>query len=101
MAQDQTPAQPPANPSEEKTPKPEGEVAKKYPHPPGQFITRPLTQISTAMDLLLDDMENRGCAYFYEQAHPQTGLVRDHAPAVGLSDSRVASIAATGFGLSA
>ena len=30
-----------------------------------------------------------------------TGLVRDHAPAVGRSESRVASIAATGFGLSA
>jgi hypothetical protein len=89
-----------ANPSEEQTPKSEGEVARKYPHPPGQFINRPLTQISTTMDMLLDDMENRGSAYFYEQAHPQTGLVRDHAPAVGLSDSRVASIAATGFGLS-
>ncbi|HWF65833.1 MAG TPA: glucoamylase family protein, partial [Acidobacteriaceae bacterium] len=98
--QNQTPTQQPANPSEEKTPKSEGEVAKKYPHPPGKFINRPMTQISTSMDLLLDDMENRGSAYFYEQAHPQTGLVRDHAPAVGLSDSRVASIAATGFGLS-
>lgn len=93
--------QQPANPSEEKTPKPEGEIAKKFPHPPGQFINRPLTQISTTIDLLLDDMENRGTAYFYEQAHPQTGLIRDHAPAVGTSDSRVASIAATGFGLSA
>jgi hypothetical protein len=92
---------PVAPPAEEKTPKPESEVAKKYPHPPGQFINRPLTQISSVVDYLLDDVESRGSAYFYEQAHPQTGLVRDHAPVVGISDSRVASIAATGFGLSA
>lgn len=95
------PQKPVAPPAEEKTPKPESEVAKKYPHPPGQFINRPLTQISSVVDMLLDDMEGRGSAYFYDQAHPQTGLVRDHAPAVGISDSRVASIAATGFGLSA
>ena len=102
MAQSASPSQQtPATPSEENTPKTEGEVAKKFPHPPGTFINRPLTQISSAMDLLLDDIENRGVSYFYEQAHPTTGLVRDHAPAVGLSDSRVASIAATGFGLSA
>ncbi|MGC1782009.1 MAG: glucoamylase family protein [Acidobacteriaceae bacterium] len=95
------PQKPVAPPTEEKTPKPESEVAKKYPHPPGQFINRPLTQISSVVDLLLDDMEGRAVDYFYDQAHPQTGLVRDHAPAVGISDSRVASIAATGFGLSA
>ncbi len=50
---------------------------------------------------MLDDLEGRGCDYFYEQASPKTGLVRDRAPAVGRSLSRVASIAATGFGLSA
>jgi len=102
MGQTSAPAQqaPPAK-SEEKAPRSESEVAKKFPHPPGQFINRPLTQITSAMELLLDDVESRGVAYFYEQAHPLTGLVRDHAPAVGLSDSRVASIAATGFGLSA
>ena len=49
----------------------------------------PLTQISTVVDAMLDDMEGRGVAYFYDQAHPMTGLVRDHAPAVGRSDSRV------------
>jgi hypothetical protein len=96
-AQTQKPSTPPV---EEKTPTPESVIAKKYPHPPGEFINRPMTQISNVVDLLLDDMEGRGVAYFYEQAHPQTGLVRDHAPAVGRSDSRVASIAATGFGLS-
>ncbi len=103
VAQTQTPAAQQQTPTapEEKTPKSESEVAKKYPHFPGTFINRPLTQISTVVDTLLDDMEGRGAAYFYDQAHPQTGLVRDHAPVEGLSDSRVASIAATGFGLSA
>jgi len=96
MAQTQMRTPPPV---EEKTPTPESVIAKKYPHLPGSFINRPLTQISNVVNLMLDDMEGRGVAYFYEQAHPQTGLVRDHAPAVGRSDSRVASIAATGFGL--
>lgn len=102
IAQSQPPAQSQTpSPEGEKTPKRESEVAQKYPHPPGQFINRPLTQISTVVDTMLDDMGGRGTAYFYEQAHPLTGLVRDHAPAIGIADSRVASIAATGFGLSA
>ncbi|MGC9292598.1 MAG: glucoamylase family protein [Acidobacteriaceae bacterium] len=91
----------PTPPSAEKQPRTETETARKYPHPPGVFINRPLTQISKVADTLLDDMEGRGVAYFYEQSHPQTGLVRDHAPVVGGTTSRQGSIAATGFGLSA
>ena len=91
----------PAEPPAAKLPKTETETAKKYPHPPGIFINRPLTQISKVADTLLDDMEGRGVAYFYEQSHPETGLVRDHAPVVGVTASRQGSIAATGFGLSA
>jgi hypothetical protein len=91
----------PTPPSAEKQPRTETETAKKYLHPPGVFINRPLTQISKVADTLLDDMEGRGVAYFYEQSHPQTGLVRDHAPVVGTTTSRQGSIAATGFGLSA
>ncbi len=82
-------------------PKTESQAASNYAHPPGVFINRPLTQISKEADALLDDMEGRGCDFFYEQASPKTGLVRDRAPAAGRSLSRVASIAATGFGLSA
>ena len=95
---------PPVQPGQE--PKTESQTASNYPHPPGVFINRPLTQISKDADALLDDLEGRGCDYFYEQANPKTGLVRDRAPAlagraVGRVGSRVASIAATGFGLSA
>ena len=93
------PQAPPVKPGQE--PKPEAQAAQKYPQPPGVFINRPLTQVSKAADALLDDLEGRGCDFFYNEASPKTGLVRDRAPAVGRSLSRVASIAATGFGLSA
>jgi hypothetical protein len=49
----------------------------------------------------LDELERRACLYFYEQAHPVTGLVLDRVRVDGLDTRRVASIAATGFGLSA
>jgi hypothetical protein len=97
--QAQTPA---VKPGQE--PRTESQAASNYSHPPGVFINRPLTQISKDAEALLDDMEGRGCDFFYEQASPKTGLVRDRAPAVGRlagPGSRVASIAATGFGLSA
>lgn len=50
---------------------------------------------------LLDEIERRACLYFYEQAHPVTGLVLDRVRTDGVDDRRVASVAATGFGLSA
>ena len=90
---------PKAAPGQE--PQPEQAAADKYTHPPGVFINRPLTQVSKQADTLLDEMEERGCQFFYNEASPKTGLVRDRASAVGISPSRVASIAATGFGLTA
>ena len=93
------PQAPAVKPGQE--PKTESQAASNYAHPPGVFINRPLTQISKDAEALLDDLEGRGCDFFYEQASPKTGMVRDRAPAVGRSLSRVSSIAATGFGLSA
>ena len=52
-------------------------------------------------EALLDDMAGRNSDFFFNEASPRSGLVRDRAPVVGRSLSRVASIAATGFGLSA
>lgn len=52
-------------------------------------------------DAMLDELERRACLYFYEQAHPVTGLVLDRVQVNGVDHRRVASIAATGFGLSA
>lgn len=82
-------------------PEPESKAAQNYPHPPGQFIIRPLTQVSKTADALLDDMEGRNCNYFWSEASPNTGLVRDRALWTAPSPSRVSSIASTGFGLSA
>jgi hypothetical protein len=98
LAQNQ-PQAPPVKAGQE--PKTESQAASNYTHPPGVFINRPLTQISKEADALLDEMEGLGCDFFFDQASPKTGLVRDRAPAAGRSLSRVASIAATGFGLSA
>jgi hypothetical protein len=50
----------------------------------------------------LDELERRAAAYFLEQAHPVTGLVKDRARNQGPADDyTVASVAATGFGLAA
>lgn len=50
---------------------------------------------------LLDEIERRACRYFFDEADPITGLVRDRARMEGNDERTVASIAATGFGLSA
>ena len=56
-------------------------------------------------ELFLEDLERRSFTYFWEQADSQTGLVPDRARMDGssLDDNHrdVASIAATGFGLTA
>lgn len=53
-------------------------------------------------DQLLEEMEKANFQYFWEQGNPQTGLVKDRANARAAADtSVVASIAATGFGLTA
>jgi hypothetical protein len=54
-------------------------------------------------DEFLEDLSRRAFSYFWEQANPQTGLILDRAhssgDSVSGSSSNVASIAATGFGL--
>ena len=50
----------------------------------------------------IKDLQHRAFLYFQERADPQTGLVLDRAKADGSPEPRrVASIAATGFGLTA
>ena len=55
----------------------------------------------TSREETLDQVARRACRYFYELADPQTGLVRDRAQVSESYSPGVASIAATGFGLSA
>jgi hypothetical protein len=56
-----------------------------------------------SQEAFLDDLQKRSFDYFWEQADPQTGLVPDRARIDGsslpASHQNVASIAATGFGL--
>ena len=52
-------------------------------------------------DEFLDQIEQAAFLYFWEQASPTTGLVKDRAVASGNDTGTVASIAATGFGLTA
>jgi hypothetical protein len=51
---------------------------------------------------LLEEIVSRAFLYFWHEASPRTGLVRDRALADGGPDKRItASIAATGYGLAA
>src|SRR5690349_2407791 len=50
---------------------------------------------------LLDELERAAFEFFWNEANPQSGLVLDRANANGGSARRKASIAATGFGLTA
>ena len=65
----------------------------------------PLAPLTPADLAFLDDLERRGCMYFLDQGSPTSGQVLDRAKAFdppGVRDPRrMASIAATGFGLTA
>lgn len=77
--------------------------------PSGTFaLPRSLNQhhfFTRADDRFLEDLEHRSFRYFWEQMNPQTGLVLDRTrtdgSAVDENHRTVASIAATGFGLTA
>ena len=71
----------------------------------GLAFAKSATHLTHADETLLDDIKRRGCLYFAEQASPNTGQVLDRATWLNstgaLDPRRMASIAATGFGLSA
>src|SRR5487761_432011 len=52
-------------------------------------------------EAFLEDLEKANFLYFWEQANPETGMVRDRANVRNPSNSVLSSIAATGFGLTA
>ena len=64
-------------------------------------VTTEPANFAPQQERMLDDVERRGVRFFYEQANPANGLVRDRARMSGPETRRIASIAATGFGLSA
>jgi hypothetical protein len=59
------------------------------------------TSLSQADDELLEEIEKANFLYFWEQGTPQTGMVKDRCNVHVNDTGIVASIAATGFGLTA
>jgi hypothetical protein len=59
------------------------------------------TQLSADDDQFLEDLEKANFLYFTEQSSPQTGMVKDRVNTRANDNGVVASIAATGFGLTA
>jgi hypothetical protein len=57
--------------------------------------------LSPADDAFLEELEKANFQYFWEQADPETGLVKDRCNVRGQDRTVVSSIAATGFGLTA
>ena len=64
---------------------------------------KPVPPFSPEDDNFLNELERSSCCYFWEQANPENGLVKDRCNArkASVDNSTVASIAATGFGLTA
>jgi hypothetical protein len=73
--------------------------------PASPLLAETPAKLAPADEAFLDDLQRRGCMFFLEQGSPSTGQVLDRALAVNpsgkLDSRRMASIAATGFGLSA
>jgi len=74
---------------------PEEERQTESPRPPAPLPLLPDD------DQFLEELERANFLFFWEQADPQTGLVKDRYNVRGGKDGVVASIAATGFGLTA
>jgi hypothetical protein len=78
-------------------------VALAEPVPQGANKTRERNKgpISEDDDRFLDQLERATFQYFWEQTNPKTGLVKDRCNTHIVDNGIVASIAATGFGLTA
>ena len=59
------------------------------------------TSLSTQDDEFLNDLEHCNFLFFWEQANPQTGLIKDRCNVRTKDTTIVASVASTGFGLTA
>jgi hypothetical protein len=73
--------------------------------PSSPLLAKTMANPTPADSAFLDDLQRRACMFFFEQGSPTTGQVLDRARAINptgaLDPRRMASIAATGFGLSA
>ncbi len=57
--------------------------------------------LSADDDQFLEQLEESTFQFFWDQASPQTGMVKDRCNVTGADNTLVSSIAATGFGLTA
>jgi len=73
-------------------------IAPQHQEPASSPAQPPLSQEDEAF---LDDLEHKTFFYFWEQANPQTGLIKDRCNVRTPDTSAAASIASTGFGLTA
>jgi hypothetical protein len=69
------------------------------PRPAGKYAEMPV--LSAEDDEILNDLEKANFLFFWEQASPKTGMVKDRCNVHIDDQGIVASIAATGFGLTA
>lgn len=69
--------------------------------PPRPARTGGRTPLGPEDDLFLDELEHAIFQFFWNEAGPQTGLVKDRCNVHGNDKTVVLSIAATGFGLTA
>jgi hypothetical protein len=69
--------------------------------PPDQAKAADSFSLSPEDNLFLQEIEKANFLFFWEQANPENGLVRDRANVRGSNTTTVASIAGTGFGLTA
>jgi len=69
--------------------------------PAGQIPQPAEFTLSPEDDQFLDELERASFQFFWEQQNPKTGMVQDRCDIRGGTPGVVASIAATGFGLTA
>jgi hypothetical protein len=80
-------------PPQNVTPPPPGGAASLFNGDPTKY------RFTLDEDRLLEEVERACFQFFWEEANPYTGLVKDRCQANGPDSRNVASIAATGFGL--
>src|SRR6202171_1036027 len=80
---------------------PAGATSKKAVVKPVLVPAPTTSSLSLRDDPLLEEIERGNFRFFWEQANPETGLGRDRCNVRPPNTSELASIAATGFGLTA
>jgi hypothetical protein len=78
-----------------------GMAAMAVPALPQVAYPAETTTLSPEDDQFLEELEKATFQFFWDQSHPDTGLVKDRCNVRASDKGTVASIAATGFGLTA